>query len=273
MMRRGFTLLEVLVAIAILGIGLTVILSSQAGLFSSSQRAANLSLATGLARCHMNEVELKLIKEGYPFIDAKDEGPCCHDEYSSEFRCSSIVERVELPDLSQLPEGEEDSDPLGLTKGKGLLGGSDPTDLASAAGSLGPLGGLADLKDNGVGALAGDASLGGFADLLGGGGGEEGGGGMGGLISMVMTMVYPNLKLMLEASIRRVTVVVHWKEGSFERDLTLVQFVTSPQQGGFDPFAEERLDAAQDALGGAGIPGGATGSTGSTTTGGLLPGF
>ena len=35
--RTGFTLLEVLVAVAILGLGLTVILSSQAGLFASAE--------------------------------------------------------------------------------------------------------------------------------------------------------------------------------------------------------------------------------------------
>ena len=33
---RGFTLLEVLVAVSILGLGLTVILSSQASLFATS---------------------------------------------------------------------------------------------------------------------------------------------------------------------------------------------------------------------------------------------
>ena len=42
---RAFTLLEVMVAVAILGLGLTVILTAQTGLFSSSKRAAQLSEA------------------------------------------------------------------------------------------------------------------------------------------------------------------------------------------------------------------------------------
>jgi len=37
--RRGFTLLEVLVAVAILGLGLTVILNSQTSSFSGAQTA------------------------------------------------------------------------------------------------------------------------------------------------------------------------------------------------------------------------------------------
>jgi hypothetical protein len=45
-------------------------------------------------------------------------------------------------------------------------------------------------------------------------------------------MVYPQLKGMLEASIRKVTVKVYWKDGSTERDLSVTQYVTNPQQGG-----------------------------------------
>ena len=61
----AFSLLEVMVAVAILGLGLTVILTAQTGLFSSAKRAAQLSQAVGLARCKMAEVELQLLKEGY----------------------------------------------------------------------------------------------------------------------------------------------------------------------------------------------------------------
>ena len=49
-LSRGFTLLEVLVAIAILGLGLTVILSSQVGLFTSTSRGAHLTVASNLTR-------------------------------------------------------------------------------------------------------------------------------------------------------------------------------------------------------------------------------
>jgi general secretion pathway protein I len=57
---RGFTLLEVMMAIAILGLGLSVLLGAQTGLFASATRAEHISVATGLARCRMSEIELEL---------------------------------------------------------------------------------------------------------------------------------------------------------------------------------------------------------------------
>jgi len=66
------------------------------------------------------------------------------------------------------------------------------------------------------------------------GGGEMGGlagGGIGGVTSMLMGMVYPNLKSVLEASTRRITVVITWTEGARSYDIELVQWVTQPQPG------------------------------------------
>ena len=40
---------------------------------------------------------------------------------------------------------------------------------------------------------------------------------------------------MLEASIRKVSVTVTYKEGKFERELLVTQYVTNPQQGQLDP--------------------------------------
>ena len=62
------------------------------------------------------------------------------------------------------------------------------------------------------------------------------------MIPLVMGMVYPDLKPMLEASIRKVTVTVTWKEGNNERDLSVTQFVTNPMQGGLDPNAAKGLE-------------------------------
>jgi hypothetical protein len=61
-----------------------------------------------------------------------------------------------------------------------------------------------------------------------------GGGGMGvqGLLTLVFSLVYPSLKPLLELAIRRVTVIVKWKEGKLDRDFTLVQYITNPSQSG-----------------------------------------
>lgn len=224
---RGFTLLEVLVAVSILGLALTVILSSQVGLFSSSQRARNLTLVTGLARCKMSELEAKLLKEGYPFTDLSEESPCCQDEETSGYRCAWKVEKVELP------ESEAMSDD----------GGSS---LSSSIADGGPISALLNLKQNPSAALDGGLMS------LGGALGEAGGGG---IASLLMGFVYPTLQPMLEASIRKVTVSVAWQEGLTEKKLEVVEFVTDPQQGGLDPraalLANQIVNARNAALGAA----------------------
>src|SRR5688572_27933116 len=119
---RGFTLLEVMVSVAILGLGLTAILSAQAGAFSSAAHARNLSVATGLACCKMTELEEKIAHDGLPQIDENDSGPCCEGD-ESPMRCAWKIERPEMPEPKY---GDLDLD----------------TDIGSA--ELGPLGALTE---------------------------------------------------------------------------------------------------------------------------------
>ncbi len=56
-----------------------------------------------------------------------------------------------------------------------------------------------------------------------------------------MSMVYPNLKLIFEASTRRITATVIWTEGRKDYSVELVQWVASPQKAGAMP--EELLNA------------------------------
>lgn len=236
-MNRGFTLLEVLVAISILGLGLTAILSAQTGLFASSSYAERVSFAVGLARCKTSEVEIKLQKDNYyPLVDMKDEGPCCAEESYGGFRCKWKIEKVELP----LPPTNTDlnskiSGGLGTSSSFGPLGAIAAVGASSGA-VLGENPGLGDLSKLLAGGSAPGLPGGGLGSLP---GGISPGLAMGGtqvLAPLVMSLVYPTLKPMLEASIRKLTVSVTWKEGSRTRDLTVTEFVTNPQQGGLNPL-------------------------------------
>lgn len=231
-MNRGFTLLEVLVAVAILGLGLTAILSAQTGLFASSSYAERVSFAAGLARCKMSEVEIKLEKtQSYPLTDQNDEGPCCADDTYGGFKCKWKIEKVELP----LPPTTSNLNTLGSSSPMSSFG---PLSAIAAVGAssgavLGQNPGLGDISKLLAGPTPGGP--GGLGNLP---GGISPGLAMGGtqvLAPLVMSLVYPRLKPMLEASIRKVTVSVLWKEGSRERDVTVTEFVTNPQQGGLDP--------------------------------------
>ncbi len=254
--RRGFSLLEVMVAIAILGLTLTVILSAQGGLAASNRSAANMGQAVSLGRCRMTELEEKLMKEGYPEIDQLDTAqPCCDGEKSERFSCDYRVEKVELPNMN------EGADAGALSGMLSNPGGGPGLDLATGGGD----GGLQALGSQVAGQLG----------LAGG----SGGAGAAGLLNMVFGMVYPSIKPMYEASIRRVTVKVKWKEGPNERELELVQFVTNPQRGGMAgsallpdggamDFAAPSGSASPAGTGGTRAPGttgfGAGGTTGGT---------
>lgn len=218
-LQEGFTLLEVLVALAILGLGLVVILSSQAGLFSSASRGQHLTVASNLLRCKMSEIELTLAQKGFSLTDEHDEGDCCEDE-GEGYSCSWKIERVELPPL---PESSEDQDggAPGPAGSAGLALGAPPAGGPAAGGPLGALMGISATQ----GASLGDkATPGSVMEQL-------GSTGTSGMEGMVMGLVYPSLKPMLEASIRRVTVTVKWQEGQRPRELEVTQFLTRPQEG------------------------------------------
>jgi general secretion pathway protein I len=220
---RGFTLLEVMIALAILGLSLSAILSAQAGMYSSNLQARQVTYATAAGRCKMGELEEYLLKNGYSETDSNDEGACCVDESPAGMTCRWAVERVTLPDPPQ-SAGDLDGG-VGGIGGLSSLGGGD----AGAAGGLGALGALAGAATDPSGVIQ-DGGISGLTSLL-AGSGNGGVGGGGGIAGMALGMVYPQLKPLLEASIRRVTVEVVWHEGAQERTLKLVQFVTNPNRG------------------------------------------
>jgi general secretion pathway protein I len=226
--RRGFSLLEVLMAVALFGAVVTTILSAQAGLVQGNKQAANMSQAIEIGRCRMSELEEKQLKLGFPEIEEHDTSPlCCDDKETAGFSCTWQVERVLLPQPQTLGgEGGLNSilgGGLGLDAGAmGSMASGMPTSLASPLGTMmsNPLG---------TAQLDLDAGLQNIGQTL---NQSFGGAGVSGLLSLVFGLVYPSLKPLLEIAIRRVTVVVKWKEGSNDRDFTLVQYITNPSQAG-----------------------------------------
>ncbi len=208
---RGFTVLEVMVAVAILGLGLTAILSAQFSAVAGVAHARNLSLAVGLARCKMSEIEEQLQRDGFTELDETASGACCEND-DSNISCEWTISKPVFPD----PElGKLDLD----------------TDMdLGAMGSL--LKGPADGSEGGPTAPPATGDLSQITSALSGGGGDLAGmaaGGMSGLAAMVMGMVYPDLKALFEASTRRASVIVSWQEGSRVYDFEIVQWITQPQ--------------------------------------------
>jgi general secretion pathway protein I len=227
---RGFTLLEVMVATAILGLTLTVILSAEGGLAATNKSTANVGMAISLSRCKMVEAEDKILRFGFPLVDdIQTDQPCCNDEEVPGFKCDMRTELILMPNP---PTTSLDGGGLSLSSSaspSAMLSGTLPTDLPGALAGLGTDGGLASLNF-----LEGGAPVGALLTQ------QMGGSGMGtqGLLSMVMGFVYPFIKPMMEASIRRITVTVRWTEGGKPKEFSILQYVTNPSNGGFGPGAD-----------------------------------
>jgi general secretion pathway protein I len=103
-MRRrqaGFSLLEVMVAIAIMAVSLVVIIRITSMNVRAAAHARMVTTATFLARAKLASVEDDIIALGFTDSDQEDSGNF-GDEGYPHVRWESLIERVELPtDIAQ----------------------------------------------------------------------------------------------------------------------------------------------------------------------------
>ena len=94
MKNKGFTLIEVLVAVAILGVGLTVIIELFSGGLRLGRASEEYTKAVNYARIKMEEIAVKpTIKEG------SEEG-----EFDETFRWQVEVKKVEILPIENKPD-------------------------------------------------------------------------------------------------------------------------------------------------------------------------
>jgi len=198
---RGFTLLEVMIAIAILGLSLTAIFSSEVGAANVAARARRQNVAATLARCKMGEIEQVIAIEGLPALEKKDTDNCCEHAPVEGFECDWIVDRIILPEFgAQDDEDNEDDEEKDTPR-------SLVTEASDAVASQGT-----DPQD----AIAGQA---------------------GNLAVLALQLAFPVLKPFLEEQVRRATVTVHWNEGEKERGFDVIQYIVSEQPAPADDAA------------------------------------
>lgn len=241
---RAFTLIEVLVAVAILGLGLTAILAAQAGTFASVGHAKHLSQASGLMRCKMSELEEDLRTNGFDIQDVEGAGPCCEKADDSVMTCTWRVERPTFPEPKYGDLNLDASLDIGPGSGNGATGKAG---LAEALGSLSPS--KSDLPQTGnVGDVAGALA-------------DTGGNIADGATQMMMGIVYPEVQQIFQTGSRRITVSITWNEGKVPFTSELVQWVTNARAAGVvSEIPTEDVDDPATA--------GTTGSTGAGRTGG-----
>jgi general secretion pathway protein I len=114
---RGFSLLEVMVSLAILSVGLVLLLQVQARSIQLAQEAREMTVATMLARGKILDCEADLLKKGFSVGDYKENGAFDEEGYPTFYwECHGYK-----PDM---PIGET-GDPSGALAGLGMGGGTE----------------------------------------------------------------------------------------------------------------------------------------------------
>jgi general secretion pathway protein I len=256
--NRGFTLLEVMFGLALLGLGLTVLIKSAASNIFNAQQAHLMGVVSDLARGKMYDIEDKLIKDGFSDTEQHEEDQTFDEEGWPAIHYSYKIELVELPNFDSLQA---------IMQGSGSAGSGASGDKAgSGDGAAGPAGAF------------GDSMLGGMLSQFGGlGGGSRGGAGgkAGGDInasigSSFIQSQYSMFQEILKVTIRKVTLTVNWQVMGHDRDMKVVQFLTDA--GSMDKVLQgigsKDLDTGSGSGSGSGGTGGGRGSGSSGGTGG-----
>ncbi len=209
---KGFTLLEVMIGLALLGVALTILIRSAAGSIFASQDAQMTGVVTDLARGKMYDIEEKLLKDGFMDTEQGEEGRDFTEEGWPNIKYDYKVQQVELPGFDTLQA---------MAKGQAELKGSAAALAGSGSGSA-------------FGSAAGSAGLGGFQNsALGGMMGMFGGFGGSGASdassargASLVSSQYQMFQQILKVSIRKVTLTMKWQVLGRSRDLAIVTYFT-----------------------------------------------
>jgi general secretion pathway protein I len=131
---KGFTLLEVMLALAVLAVGLIALVGMTTRDAGASYRAKLLSIATGLARSKMYDVEEELLHTGFQDTAEHMEGDFS-DDGQPKFKWSAEIEKVYLPEAGEIADAKNKND---KAQAQAVPG---PTDTANTASLLNLSGG------------------------------------------------------------------------------------------------------------------------------------
>jgi len=226
----GFTLLEVMIALALLGLGLVVLIKSAAGDIFNAQQAHMIGVATDLARAKMYQIEEKLLKDGFSDTEQAEEDRPFEDEGWPAVLYSYKVEEVELPTWDKLQAMA-----AGRCKGSGSeKSGSESSKSSSESKSSAASATSGSASPSGESVEEGcfeNSALGGMLTQFGGGGLGGGGSGKGADVDAAagasfIQGQYQMFQQILKVTIRKVTLTVKWKVLGSDRDMKVVAFFT-----------------------------------------------
>ena len=217
MSRRGFTLLEVVVALAILGMGLLAIFDLNAGAVNSHAYAKRLTVATMLARAKMTDLEQELYDKGFDADDQERSGDFKTEGWDSfTWKAQILAPRTTNVSPDKLIEAL-----FGIPAGPngGIAG------LAALFGG-GRDGGVSSLTSQ-LSSLPQAASSGALPPGATGPSGLQALGPMGALAQTQMQQLLDQI----QRGVREIHLTVSWKEGTRTESIDLVTDLVSLRQG------------------------------------------
>lgn len=190
--QRGFTLLEIMVAVALLAMGMMVLLDAQTVSMMSTIYAKDLTVATQLARARMakleQEIEDKRVRFGLSKSSCQDGNFSDDGKDFKKYKWRYCIKKVKVTIPTNVPGLGDVKDPSGkagqataLMNSLGVPLNSN-TDISSIASSLGPF----------------------------------------------MTLIQQQMKVIfeqLQESMRELEVVVSWKEGTRTESVKIVTHI------------------------------------------------
>jgi len=244
--RPGFTLLEVVVAMAILGVALLAIFDLNAGAVASHAYVKRITVATQLARAKMTDLEQDLYDKGFELDDVERSGDFAAEGWSAfTWKARILAPRTTgvspdrlLEALFGIPPGEGG----GLAALFASLGGADAgAALAGLASSALPAGPTNSPLPPGATGPSGLSALGPF----------------GALAETQITQLVDQI----QRGVREVHLTVSWKEGPRIESIDVVTHLVSLQQGsdrnGTPGAVAATAPGAAGAAGAPGVPGAA----------------
>ncbi len=213
--RSGFTLLEVVVALAILGLALMAIYDLNAGAVAMHAYGKKLTVASMLARSKMTDLEQELYDKPFSTDDEEKSGDFSDEGWSGfKWRARVLAPRTDGVSPQQL---------LGAIFNLPLGGSSD-----------GPLGGLAALFGGGASSSststsspAGSSTSAPVPTGLSGASSP-----LAGLTTNLLQNQFTQLVDQITKAVREVHLTVSWKDGRQVETLDLVTHVVSLGPGG-----------------------------------------
>ena len=229
MKTRGFTLLEVMISLAILAVALVSISDLNGGAVAMHAYGRHATEATLLLRGKMLDVEDDLQRKGFSDFDDEQHGTF-DEEGAPDYAWSAEILK---PDV-QL-------DPAQLLSMLGVGQNGQQGGASGSSGSSGAGGGIAAAASALASQLGGaQGALQGLQGMSGGGGGAAAmmGGPLGGMLQGQAKTFIETLK----KSVRQVRLTVSWQDGKERREVTASQIIVIlPESVG----AADRTQAVQ----------------------------